>query len=259
MAIVNSASGINNIAMKGTNGDYYNSVGRVDMGGIFTAHIDASNLTKTQAAFGFVLEELKAGKIDVGKLNIVGDNAVKYAQQLLDSQVRDSSTGYLKNSIAYNVIRDNTSGKQSLEIYATAVNQSGIPYGTFVEYGSHPGGGPTYIQPRPFLRPAIEFARANTTNNIQETLKHIFKEITQEDYKYTSMHFSDNKETRIIGNRALATKSSVRNTSNNKAYGRPTRTGLNKLGRNLQTHYGERSNGRTYNGVSDFIRKEIGK
>lgn len=253
MVMVNTASGINNIAMKGTNGDYYNSVGRVDMGGLFSAHIDRTDLTKTQAAFGFFLEEIQAGKIDFGKLNIVGDNAVKYAQQLLESQIKDSSTGNLKNSIGYNVVTDSQSGKQSLEIYATAVNQSGIPYGTFVEYGSHPGGGPTYVQPRPFLRPAIEFARANTTNNIQETLKHIFENITKGDYKYAEMHFSGNKETRIIGNRALATKSSVRNTSNNKDYGRPTRTALNQLGKSLKASYGERANGRTYDGISSQI------
>lgn len=245
--------GVNHISQKGAGGNYYRSTGNMTMGGMFAAHIDADRLFKTQEAFAFVLEEMKAGEIDVGKLDIVGDNAVKYARQLLDSQIYGYSTGALKNSIGYSVVK-NESGKQSLEIYASAVNKQGIPYGTFVEYGSHPRGGATYVQPRPFLRPAIEFARANTVNNIQETLKHIFEDITRGDYRYTNMHFSDKKEIRTMGNRALATKSSVRNTSNNKSYGRPTRTSLDKLGKSIQSHYNGRGEGTRYNGISHSIQ-----
>lgn len=245
--------GANHISQKGAGGNYYRSTGNMTMRGMFAAHIDTEKLYKTQEAFAFVLEEMKAGEIDVGKLHIVGDNAVKYAKQLLDSQIYGYSTGALKNSIGYSVVK-NEDGRQSLEIYASAVNKQGIPYGTFVEYGSHPRGGATYVQPRPFLRPAIEFARANTANNIQETLKHIFEDITRGDYRYTDMHFSDKKEIRTMGNRALATKSSVRNTSNNKSYGRPTRTSLDKLGKNIQSHYNGREEGARYNGISKSIR-----
>lgn len=252
MSTVNT-SGVNHIAQKGAGGSYYRSTGEMIMGGMFAAHLDMDRLYKTQEAFAFVLEEMKAGEIDVGRLHTVGDNAVKYAKQLLDSQIYGYSTGALKNSIGYSVVK-NDNGKQSLEIFASAVNKQGIPYGTFFEYGSHPRGGATYVQPRPFLRPAIEFARANTTNNIQETLKHIFEDIARGDYRYANMHFSDKKETRIMGNRALATKSSVRNTSNNKAYGRPTRTSLDKLGKNIQSHYNGRGEGARYNGVSESIR-----
>lgn len=252
---------INNVAGHGqylTN--YYNVTDTVTMSGLFQAHIDASDLTKMQTAFGFALESLKKGEIDTARLEIVGDNAVKYAQQLLEAQLKDPSRKRLSESISSKVVK--VGNTQRLEIYATAVNQSGVPYGTFVEYGSHPGGGETYVYPKPFLRPALEFARANTINNIEDTLANIFKEITRGDYSYANMHFStltkEQKVSRFMGNRALATNALSRNTANGKNYGRPTHTAINKLGSNLKDYYTHQSlvnTQPTYKGISDTIRK----
>lgn len=256
-----SYSGINNVSVKGGTGSYYRPTDKLTMSGIFQAHVDTEELNKVQAAFGFALESLQKGDTNVARLDIVGDNAVKYAKQLLESQLKNPNRHQLKDSISYSVTKT-SGGGQRLEIFATAVNQQGVPYGTFVEYGSHPGGGPTYVQPKPFIRPALEFARANTLNNIQETLRTIFEEIAHGDYNYANMHFSNlTKEktaTRLLGNRALATNSATRRTSDNKSYGRPTHTALNKLGNELKSHYSYQSlrSQPTYNGISSQIHHD---
>lgn len=194
--------------------------------------VDLTEVNQVTEAYKLVLDSIlqlySSEAPDIGRLNIVGANAVEYAQHLIIQQ-KAVETGQLHSSVGYSVFQGEHG--PSLEIFASAVNPWGRPYGQYIEYGYHPYGRSKMIPPRPFLRPALDFALTNTRKNIEDSLVDIFSNIKNGKYEYNLLN-----KTVTLGNRALAANAQTRGTTGNKPFGAPTSKAVSSLSNRLSQY-----------------------
>lgn len=125
--------------------------------GLFQVNIGTEDAKEFINAMGIILKN--DGFLSYDEMDAIGHNTKAFAQALAPED-----TGTLANSIDYKVIK---SKNNSLEVFATA-DKLGYPYGASVEYGYHVRGGNTFVQPRPFIRPALQYATELTKYTLQE-------------------------------------------------------------------------------------------
>lgn len=125
--------------------------------GIFQANIGTEEAKEFVNAMGALLSN--NGFLSREQMDAVGHNTKAFAQALAPKM-----SGRLIESIDYKVTSDN-----SLEVFATA-DRLGYPYGASVEYGYHVRGGNTFVEPRPFMRPALQYATELTKYTLQQAV-----------------------------------------------------------------------------------------
>lgn len=129
--------------------------------GLFQLQTDASRFDGFTNVLGFYLDAWGDKPLSDEQLLNIAKNAASIARRLLDESVYSGvryygldggPTGRLKDSIH----ADTRDG--SVNVYSDARAPNGYPYAGSIEYGFHPWGHSHFVQPRPFLRPALEYA-----------------------------------------------------------------------------------------------------
>jgi len=190
---------------------YYQDTNLVKATGFLSFQTNIDNITSVTEAFGVALELLENDAKSQERLRIIAENTVQYAKQLLiEYPVWD--TGALYRSVKSQVYGN------EIRVYADATNRFGAPYGTFIEYGYHPFGEKRYIPPRPFIRPALEFARQNTRMNLEDTTRELLQQAARGNF--ADLHWTNKRNFNIfsIGNRARANQ-----------FGQPTQKALSNV------------------------------
>lgn len=179
------------------NTQYYKDTNAIKATGFLSFSTNIGNITEVTEAFGVALELLQEDVKSKERLEAIAKNTVAYAQQLIKEYPAWLS-GDLYRSVKYQVYG------QEIRVYADATNQNGVPYGTFVEYGYHPFGGKKYIRPRPFIRPALEFATMNTRMNLEDTTEQVLLMAARGNLR--DLHWTNKRNFDIfaMGNRARA-------------------------------------------------------
>ena len=131
-----------------------------------TSFVEANALFQFdfENVLGFYLESWGDKPLSDSQLENIAKNAAEIARELVyDQDAVD--TGTLKESI-----RTDTSDG-NINVFSDARAPNGYPYAGSVEYGWHPYGHYNFIPPRPFLRPALEYAinatRAEWSANVE--------------------------------------------------------------------------------------------
>lgn len=132
----------------------------VEIEGLFQVQIQDNGFNGMVNALGLALKDLYDEPLPKELLDAIGHNTKTFAQGLVPIRSKK-----LHDSINYHI-----NGGKSVEVYATADNM-GYPYGASIEYGFHPKGGSIFVEPRPFLRPALEYATELTKMSMTEYAK----------------------------------------------------------------------------------------
>ena len=178
------------------NTQYYKDTNAIKATGFLSFSANINGITEVTEAFGVALELLQDDVKSRERLEAIAKNTVEYAKQLIQEY-----PAWLSGDL-YRSVKSQVYG-QEIRVYADATNQNGVPYGTFVEYGYHPFGGKKYIRPRPFIRPALEFATMNTRMNLEDTVEQVLLMAArgQRDLHWTNKR---NFDIFAMGNRARA-------------------------------------------------------
>lgn len=137
---------------------------------IFQVHTDTSELSNMVNALGYMIDNTdKWAMLSREQMEAVGHNTVEFARALAPER-----SGALQSSIDFNIIGNN----KSLEVFASATDVHGYPYGASIEYGFHPHGGHYYIAPRPFMRPALGFATELTMKTLAQNAEFNLADLT---------------------------------------------------------------------------------
>lgn len=127
----------------------------LDTNGLFQANIGTDEVKEFVNAMGVILQN--NGFLSREEMDAIGHNTKEFAQALAPK-----ASGTLIESIDYRITNNN-----SLEVFATA-DKLGYPYGASVEYGYHVRGGSTFVEPRPFMRPALQYATELTRHTLEQ-------------------------------------------------------------------------------------------
>lgn len=129
----------------------------LETNGLFQVNVGTEEAKEFVNAMGVILKN--NGFLSYEEMDAIGHNTKEFAQALAPK-----ATGALIESINYKVTKNN-----SLEVFATA-ERLGYPYGASIEYGYHVRGGNTFVEPRPFMRPALQYATELTRHTLQEAV-----------------------------------------------------------------------------------------
>ena len=149
---------------------FHSATSNIRVDSLFQATTDNTQIDQCRNVLGFCLSSYGRKPLSDEQLAKIANDAVEVAWSLLYDNVYSYSyggnetTGTLLNSIKSDI-------RGGIRIYSDARSPRGYPYAGSIEYGFHPWGKDTYIPPRPFLRPALEFAvnatRSSWENNME--------------------------------------------------------------------------------------------
>lgn len=164
---------------------------------VFQLTTDNTEIDSFTNVLGFALESVGRKPLENYQLEEIARNAVTVAQQLLDSQVYTSIDNMEKRYRRTENLRrsiHHRNANNQIVIYSDARAPNGYPYAGSIEYGFHPWGHSHYVPPRPFLRPALEFAANATRASLEENIKQLLLNYRENTFSFS--HFSPSK---IIG------------------------------------------------------------
>lgn len=143
---------------------FHSATSQIQAKPVFQLETDYTQVDNFRNVLGFALKTLGEHPISHKQLENIADNAVILAKQLLEDNVYSTSISELPHTrTLINSVQSRTVGNK-VHIFSDARGRNGYPYAGSIEYGFHPWGRNHFVPPRPFLRPAIEFA-ANATRS----------------------------------------------------------------------------------------------
>lgn len=151
---------------------FHSATSFVETNALFQLYTDRSEIDDCMNVLGFALETWGDKPLSDKQLKKIADDSAEIARKLLKEQVyeagySDNQTYRLLNSIKAETRRND------VVVYSDARSPKGYPYAGSIEYGFHPYGHDNFIPPRPFLRPALEFATNATRASWEANVKHM--------------------------------------------------------------------------------------
>lgn len=161
---------------------FHSATSFVEANALFQFETDATALDGFTNVLGFYLESWGDKPLTDSQLENIAKNAANIAQELISDQGA-VDTGTLQESIK----TDTSDG--NINVFSDARAPNGYPYAGSVEYGWHPYGHDDFIPPRPFLRPALEYAinatRAEWRTNVDYMVEALRKnELSLSHFNY---------------------------------------------------------------------------
>lgn len=161
---------------------FHSATSFVEANALFQFETDATALDGFTNVLGFYLESWGDKPLADSQLENIAKNAANIAQELISDQGA-VDTGTLQGSIK----TDTSDG--NINVFSDARAPNGYPYAGSVEYGWHPYGHDDFIPPRPFLRPALEYAinatRAEWRTNVDYMVEALRKnELSLSHFNY---------------------------------------------------------------------------
>lgn len=154
-----------------------------------TSYVEANPLFRLETSaswdgynnvLGFFLSSWGDKPLSDEQLEKIGADAVKVAQNLLDEQVYSHVGSSERTYKLWGSIKSDSRGG-AVNVYSDARSPIGYPYAGSIEYGFHPYGHSTFIPPRPFLRPALEFAVNATRASWETNVEHMVRVLANND------------------------------------------------------------------------------
>jgi hypothetical protein len=139
----------------------------------FKVTIDTSQLESYLNRVNMNIENLDE-ELD-RRLEMALDYATIIAKELAPIGVTPPPRDPLPHGKLMQSIRVEKRGLGSYVLIADAVNVQGDMYPEYVERGSHPGGGSYYMEPRPFMIPALEQSLEIFIDEVKDFLYDIFE------------------------------------------------------------------------------------
>lgn len=136
---------------------FHSATSFVEANALFQFETDATALDGFTNVLGFYLDSWGDKPLSDEQLLNIADNAANVARELLDEQVYDRYSTTDRTYTLRSSIRTDTSDG-NINVFSDARAPNGYPYAGSIEYGFHPYGHDDFIPPRPFLRPALEYA-----------------------------------------------------------------------------------------------------
>lgn len=124
---------------------------------LFQLQNDTTEIDNCKNVLGFYLESWGKRPLSDEQLKEIAEHAKDISKTLLEERVYSMAANVDRTYTLMNSIRADTKGG-SINVYSDARSPKGYPYAGSIEYGFHPWGRSHFVPPRPFLRPALEFA-----------------------------------------------------------------------------------------------------
>ena len=137
--------------------EFHSATSDVISNGLFQLETDRSRLDGFTNVLGFYLDSWGDKPLSDEQLLNIAKNAASIARRLVNEQVYSTYSAIPRTYTLRDSIKADTS-EGSINVYSDARAPNGYPYAGSIEYGFHPWGHSDFIQPRPFLRPALEYA-----------------------------------------------------------------------------------------------------
>ena len=131
---------------------------------------------------GFFLESWGDRPLNDEQLLSIAKNAADIARELIVDQ-GSVDTGTLRDSIK----TDTSDG--NINVFSDARAPNGYPYAGSVEYGWHPYGHDDFIPPRPFLRPALEYAINATRAEWRANVDHMVEALKRNELSLSHFNY----------------------------------------------------------------------
>ena len=167
---------------------FHSATSFVEANALFQFETDATALDGFTNVLGFYLDSWGDKPLSDEQLLNIADNAANVARELLDEQVYDRYSATDRTYTLRSSIRTDTSDG-NINVFSDARAPNGYPYAGSIEYGFHPYGHDDFIPPRPFLRPALEYAinatRAEWRTNVDYMVEALRKnELSLSHFNY---------------------------------------------------------------------------
>lgn len=161
---------------------FHSATSFVEANALFQFETDATALDGLTNVLGFYLGSWGDKPLSDSQLENIAKNAANIAQELISDQ------GAVDTGTLHESIRTDTSDG-NVNVFSDARAPNGYPYAGSVEYGWHPYGHDDFIPPRPFLRPALEYAinatRAEWRTNVDYMVEALRKnELSLSHFNY---------------------------------------------------------------------------
>lgn len=169
---------------------FHSATSQVKVSSLFQATTDMTEVDQCRNVLGFFLSSYGRNPLSHEQLMKIADDAKEVAWSLLYDQVYSGYASELQTETLLNSIK--ADARNGVRIYSDARSPRGYPYAGSIEYGFHPWGHDTYIPPRPFLRPALEFAINATRASWENNVKHMVQALKTNQLNLS--HFSYDKQ-----------------------------------------------------------------
>ena len=137
--------------------DFHSATSFVEANALFQLETDTTALDGFTNVLGFYLDAWGDKPLSDEQLLSIANNAADVARELLDEQVYNTFSITPRTYTLRSSIKTDTNNG-NINVYSDARAINGYPYAGSIEYGFHPYGHDDFIPPRPFLRPALEYA-----------------------------------------------------------------------------------------------------
>lgn len=161
---------------------FHSATSFVEANALFQFETDATALDGFTNVLGFYLESWGNKPLADSQLENIAKNAANIAQELISDQGA-VDTGTLQGSIK----TDTSDG--NINVFSDARAPNGYPYAGSVEYGWHPYGHDDFIPPRPFLRPALEYAINATRAEWQTNVDYMVEALRKNELSLSHFNY----------------------------------------------------------------------
>ena len=166
---------------------------------VFQMETDYGDFQQFENVLGFMISTIGKNPLKTldndNQLEYIAKNAVSMAQELLEESVYSNIMGDHTWDL-YHSIKYRKDSNSQIILYSDARDRkTKYPYAGSIEYGFHPWGHNTYVPPRPFLRPALQFAATATRASLEAAIQQMF--LNYRDNNFGLSHFGNSAN--IIG------------------------------------------------------------
>lgn len=136
---------------------FHSATSSIQANPLFQLQNDLEEVKNCENVLGFYLKALGKRPLSDEQLMQIAKQAKDISKTLLEERVYSMDSDVDRTYQLMESIHADTKGG-NINVYSDARSPRGYPYAGSIEYGFHPWGHSHFVPPRPFLRPALEFA-----------------------------------------------------------------------------------------------------